>query len=105
MSVEIIITAIVGIVLIIGVIIGLIKEKKNVMKWLFYAVTEAEKILGSKTGQLKLAQVFANFITAFPFFSKIITFNTFSKWVDIALEKMKEYLKDNENANKYVENK
>lgn len=105
MSVETIITIIVGIILIAGVIATLIKEKKNVMKWLFYAVTEAEKILGSKTGQLKLAQVFANFITAFPLFSKIITFGTFSKWVDIALKKMEEYLKSNENASNYVENK
>ena len=33
MSVEIIITAIVGIILIIGAVIGLIKEKRNVMKF------------------------------------------------------------------------
>lgn len=102
MSVELIITAIVGLILIIGAIIGIIKGKKNIKRWLFYAVTEAEKALGSKTGKLKLAQVFANFVSIFPIFSKFVTFATFSKWVDIALAEMKEYLQSNKNANDYV---
>ena len=102
MSIELIITAIVAVILIVGAVVGFWKGKGNIKRWLFYAVTEAEKALGSNTGKLKLAQVFANFLGVFPFLSKFVSFATFSKWVDIALEEMRKYLKSNQNANDYV---
>lgn len=78
--------------------IGKIKE------WLLYAVTEAEKELGGGTGQLKLRQVYDLFVQRFPAVAAVISFDTFSSWVDEALEQMREMLAKNENVAAYVEN-
>lgn len=78
--------------------IGKIKE------WLLYAVTEAEKELGGGTGQLKLRQVYDLFVQRFPAVAAVISFDTFSGWVDEALEQMREMLAKNENVAAYVEN-
>ena len=78
--------------------IGKIKE------WLLYAVTEAEKELGGGTGQLKLRQVYDLFVQRFPAVAAVISFDTFSGWVDEALEQMREMLAKNEHAAAYVEN-
>ena len=102
MNLELILGIIIGLILVIGFICYFLNERKTVKEWLFFAVTEAEKLLGSKVGKLKLAQVFSKFIEAFPIFSKFIKFKTFSKWVDLALEQMKKYLEDNQKAKTYV---
>lgn len=102
MTLEIIIQIIIGVILVIGAICFALNEKKTVKEWLFLAVTEAEKALGSKMGRMKLAQVFNEFIKAFPIFSKFIKVGTFTKWVDLALEQMREYLQSNKNAKDYV---
>ena len=103
MTLETIIAIIIGAILLIGLICYVINQRKSVKEWLFLAVVEAEKALGSKTGRLKLRQVFKEFITLFPIFSKFVTFEKFSKWVDGALAQMKETLKSNSAIQEYIE--
>lgn len=76
----------------------------KIKEWLLYAVTEAEKELGGGTGQLKLRQVYDLFVQRFPAVAAVISFDTFSGWVDEALEQMREMLTKNENVAAYVEN-
>ena len=77
--------------------IGKIKE------WLLYAVIEAEKELGSGTGEIKLRSVYSVFIVRFPLVAKLISFETFSLWVDEALHVMRNMLDENDNVLDYVE--
>lgn len=77
---------------------------KNIKEWLKWAVTEAEKELGGGTGQLKLRMVYDMAINQFPWLIQLIDFNTFSSWVDEALEWMKDQLENNKAINNYVEN-
>jgi hypothetical protein len=67
-------------------------QRDNIIEWLLFAVTLAEKNLGGGTGELKLRTVYNWFIAKYPTISKFISFATFSFWVDIALDKMKEML-------------
>lgn len=73
-----------------------------VKEWLLYAVTEAEKNLGEKTGKLKLRQCYDLFVQRFPAVAKVIPFSTFSGWVDAALEEMKRLLEGNRQIAEYV---
>lgn len=77
-------------------------EQVNVKEWLLLAVSEAEKALGSGTGQLKLRQTYQMFVEVFPVFSKLIGFDTFSMWVDDALERMKHLINTNTSINEYI---
>ena len=95
------------IALVVARILGFIKlptdkQIERVKEWLKYAVTEAERELGTGTGQAKLRLVFDMFIQRFPIFSKFITFQTFSNWVDIALEWLNKQLSENKNLAQYV---
>lgn len=83
-----------------GAVIGfkrLPKEEqiKNVKEWLKWAVTEAERELGSGTGQLKLRRVYDMAIAQFPWIAEIVTFATFSVWVDDALIWLNKQLESN----------
>lgn len=71
------------------------EQRKKVKEWLLLAVTEAEKELGSGTGQLKLRYVYDLFLQRFPAVAKRISFETFSYWVDRALIDMREMLSKN----------
>lgn len=93
----------IGILLIVGVIVFIINETKNIKEWLLYAVIEAEKQLGSKTGKIKLRQVYDDFIRCFPIISKIMPFTAFSRLVDLALVEMKDILETNKQCKLYVE--
>jgi hypothetical protein len=75
----------------------------KVKEWLLLAVVEAEKQLGGGTGALKLRYVYDWFISKFPFTAKILSFSTFSKLVDAALDKMKHLLQTNQKVEAYVE--
>ena len=110
MNVQIIVAlVIVAIALVCGVIwfVKLPKEKKiaNIKEWLKYAVVEAEKELGSGTGQLKLRMVYDMAVNKFPFLVKLIPFNIFSGWVDESLDWMRGQLAENKAAQNYVESK
>lgn len=79
------------------------KKVQCVREWLLYAVVEAEKEMGSGTGLLKLHYVYNLACSTFEWLPKIVTFETFSGWVDDALEIMRMQLMNNKNAQMYVE--
>lgn len=70
------------------------KQVAKVKEWLLLAVLEAEKQFGSGTGQLKLRSVYDLFVSRFPWVAKIVSFSTFSSWVDEALDKVEDWLKE-----------
>ena len=72
-----------------------IKHPKKIKEWLVFACAQAELSLGGGTGMLKLRLVYDMFISQFPVFSKIISFNTFQKWTEEALVIFKEWLENN----------
>ena len=110
MNVQIIVAlVIVAIALVCGIIwfVKLPKDKKiaNIKEWLKYAVVQAEKELGSGTGQLKLRMVYDMAVNKFPFLVKLVPFNIFSGWVDESLDWMRDQLAENKAAQNYVESK
>lgn len=74
----------------------------KVKEWLLWAVAEAEKRFGSKTGQLKLRYVYDMFTTRFPFAAKFLSFEQFSNLVDEALEKFNKILQSNKMVENYI---
>lgn len=78
------------------------KQIENLKEWLKLAVAEAEAALGSGTGQLKLRDVYDMAVEKFPWVGEFITFETFSTWVDEALEWMNNQLESNEKVKAYV---
>lgn len=103
----IIVAAIAAVAVIIWLIIKFFKlpresQIKKIKEWLLWAVTEAEKELGSGTGQLKLRYVYDMFVTKFPYVAKFVTFEMFSKLVDEVLEKFKDMFKNNKAVQLYV---
>ena len=81
------------IVLSIAFIVRMVRdEKQEVKNWLLIAVEEAERKLGAGTGKRKLEMVYNMFSDRFPVLSVFLSFETFSGWVDIALEQMKEVI-------------
>ena len=99
---NILIKILILILFIAGVIFFVLNQRKNIEEWLLYAVVEAEKNLGSKTGKIKLRQVYDEFIKTFPIISKIISFNLFSSLVDTSLIEMKKILDSNTTISQYV---
>lgn len=77
-------------------------QLKKVRKWLLGAVVEAEKALGSGTGQLKLHRVYDLFLVRFPWLAKIVPFEMFDKMVKDALDEMRELLENNEAVAAYI---
>ena len=71
------------------------EQIKKVKEWLLYAVTIAEQKYGDGTGEIKLRFVYNLFVEKFPWIAKIVSFETFSGWVDSALDKLKELLSTN----------
>ena len=100
---DIIALSIGGIIGIIVIVYLIINQKHKIIEWLKYAVTEAEKLLGEKTGQLKLRQVYDWFVEKFPVVAAFLPFRVFSSWVDVALETMRKWLEDNQSVANYVE--
>lgn len=75
------------------------EQIKQVQEWLLYAVAKAEEVLGSGTGQLKLRYVYDMFVSKFPAIAVFISFETFTKMVDKALDEFKELLQTNPSIN------
>ena len=69
----------------------------NVKEWLLWAVTDAEKFLGSGTGKLKLRYVYDKFCEKFPVAKYVLPFSVFSAWVDEALVLMRKEIEQNPN--------
>lgn len=78
------------------------KKVENIKEWLKLAVIEAEKILGGGTGQLKLRYVYNQAVTQFPWIASLVSFETFSAWVDEALEWMEKQLEQNQAITNYI---
>ena len=91
MNTEMIILAVVVIVVLIGGGIY-VNGFKN---WLVWAVTEAEAMFGSGTGQLKLRYAYELAVKQFPVIAKIIPFSLFSAMVDQALVIMRKMIENN----------
>lgn len=89
------------IAVLIGTMYGLMTGKAK--EWLKFAVCVAEEKLGSGTGQLKLHYVYDMFVEQFPAFATIVPFNIFSKWVDLALEWMREQLEKNDKISQVIQ--
>jgi flagellar basal body-associated protein FliL len=101
----------IGVIIIIGVaayaiyyFMNLSKEKQLevVREWLLLACIQAEKALGSGTGQVKLRFVYDLFIDKFKYLSLVISFPQFSMLVDDALETMKDMISNNKQVEQYV---
>lgn len=73
--------------------------------WLVWAVSEAEKVLGSGTGQLKLRLVYDMAVARFPIVAKLMPFKVFSNMVDAALKIMNEMIKSNSAIAETITNK
>lgn len=78
-------------------------QSANIKEWLLYACTEAEKLLGSKTGKIKLRYVYNMFIEKYKFLATIITFEQFSALVDAALIDMRVLIETNQAVKDLVE--
>ena len=79
------------------------KKAKKVKEWLLFAVVQAEKELGSGTGQLKLRYVYNLALSKFPILIKLIPFELFSNFVDGALQQLENLIEDSEGVKKYME--
>src|SRR5699024_10023888 len=78
------------------------EQIENIKERLKLAVTEAQADVGSGTGQLKLQEVDDMAVEKFPWVGEFVTFETFSSWVDEALEWMNNQLESNEKVRAYV---
>lgn len=82
-------------VILAAVVIGSGIYVNGFKNWLVWAVSEAEAMFGSKTGQLKLRYAYELAIKRFPVVAKLIPFSLFGKMVDAALEIMKNMIENN----------
>ena len=78
------------------------EQLSKVSEWLLWAVTLAEKEYGGGTGKIKLREVYAKFVEAWPQVSRWLTFNDFSRLVDKVLVQMRSILTTNSAAYNYV---
>ena len=82
------------------------KEKfKKIKEVLLLWVTLAEKDYKSGMGIIKLRDVYDKFTSKYKIISIFISFERFSKWVDDALDKMREILEKNKDVSAFVEEK
>lgn len=71
------------------------QRREMINKILFALALEAERLYGSKTGQAKKAQVIAWFYERYSWFSKFVTEEQLSEWIDAVVEVMTEWLASN----------
>lgn len=103
MEVKDIIALAVGGVILLGIVVYMVlNQRKKVIEWLKFAVTEAERLLGSKTGQLKLHMVYDWFCEQFPVIAAIVPFRVFSAWTDTALDVFRKWLETNVQVEQYI---
>ena len=72
------------------------QQYAQIRGWLLQAVLWAEGMYGSGTGRLKLSEVYSWFCEELPWIAQVISFETFSQYVDDALEEMRELLSNND---------
>ena len=81
------------------------KKIESLKKTLRYLVTEAERELGSKVGQLKLAKVYQIAVSQYPWLATFISYEQFDSWVKEALVWMEKQMEINPSFKAYVEGK
>lgn len=91
-----------AVILIGGLIALILGQKKSAKEWLLFAVVEAEKAFGSGTGEIKLRAVYDAFTTHFGLLAKFVSFETFSRWVNLALQEMKKLIVTNQKTAEYI---
>lgn len=79
-----------------------VRQIELVKQWLLLIVVQAEKELGSNTGQIKLRFVYDKFLERFKFLSRIITFEQFSGLVDESLDTMRKMVESNQSLIDYI---
>lgn len=99
MNTELIIGGLMAVIL-----IALMMWLMGFKNWLVWAVAEAEAVLGSKTGQLKLRYVYDMAVIRFPIMSKLLPFGMFSKLVDAALAIMEDMITNNSSIAEAITN-
>ena len=77
-------------------------EERSLRNVLLYLCSEAEKMLGSKTGQLKLKYVWSQACSQFKFLTTFMTFEKFSEMVDQCLVEFRHLVETNPNIAGYV---
>ena len=79
-------------ILAIFILLALRGKKEIIYKMLYVLVDEAEALYGSKTGKLKFSYVLERVYAMLPSTVKLfITYSMLEKWIEKALEEMKEY--------------
>jgi|SRR5690554_3557481 len=78
------------------------KQLDKVREWLLYFVIQAEAYLGSGTGKLKLRYVYDAFVQKYPILKVFVSFDKFSKMVDVALDEMERMIETNDKVKKIV---
>ena len=79
-----------------------VSQKTKIKECMLTWVLSAEQSLGGQTGKAKLSMVYSYFVEAFPFVKNFVSLETFSKWVDEALDEAEELLAENKNLSKIV---
>ena len=79
------------------------KQIEQLKHWVFVAVIEAEKNLGTKMGEVKLNAVYNCFVMTFPALAKLISFDTFKEYVEEALDKVADLASSNSHFKEYLE--
>lgn len=92
-----------GVAIILCLIYILILRFSSFKNWLVYAVSEAEKYLGAKTGKLKIRYAYDLALKKFPVLSKIIPWSLFSWLIDKALIIMRDMISSNSNIADFIE--
>ena len=89
---------IIGLLCIVGIALVFIFYPKKIKEWLIWACSQAELILGSGTGMLKLREVYDMFTKQYPLIAKIVPFSVFKKWTEESLVIFKDWLENHPNA-------
>lgn len=76
--------------------LGKQQQLDKIKEWLLLAVLQAEKELGSVSGQIKLLYVYNRFVDKFKIVSCIMTFDMFKALVDDAIKDMKELIEESQ---------
>lgn len=71
------------------------KRRELINKVLFALAIEAERLYGSKTGQIKKRQVVAWFYERYKWLAMLVSEETLCGWIDEAVTDMNEWLKSN----------
>lgn len=72
------------------------QKYKTIRAYLLYIVTVAEENWGGGTGPIKLGEVYDAFTKKYPIIKLFISWETFNKLVDSALDEMREILEAKE---------